>query len=65
MNKLWNSQLASVSLAKGSVRWEKMASGDRDGSSRPATGHGGESQRWEGIMVLHRAFSLLSPQISL
>jgi len=42
-----------------------MASGDRDGSSRPATGQGSINQRWEGFTVLARAFSLLSPQISL
>lgn len=42
-----------------------MASGDRDGGSRPATGQGSESQRWEGVMGLPRAFSLLSPHVSL
>lgn len=36
-----------------------MVSGDKDGSSGSATGQGSKTLRWEGVMVLPRAFSLL------
>lgn len=42
-----------------------MVSGDRDGSFGPATGQSSKILRWEGVMVLLRAFSLLSPQLLL